>query len=49
MLSWHENYLRSNAVFGDALLLAVSRFLDKIGFVVFPIGCISLHVGDVVH
>lgn len=49
MLSWHENYLRSAAVLGGALLLAVSRLLDKIGFVVFPIGCISLNVGDVVH
>lgn len=49
MLSWHENYLWSNAVLGDALLLAVSRFLDKVGFVVFPAGCVSLHVGDVVH
>lgn len=45
MFSWHENYLWASAVLGDALLLAVSRFLDKVGFAAFPAGCVSLHVG----
>ena len=41
--------LWSNVVLDDALLLAVSRFMDKVGFVDFPVECVSLHVGDVVH
>jgi len=49
MLSRHENYLWSNTVLGDALLLTVTRFLDKTGFAAFPVGCVALHVGDVVH
>lgn len=48
-VSWRESALWSNVVLDDALLLAVSRFLDKVGFVDFPVGCVSLHVGDVVH
>lgn len=48
-VSWHESSLCSSVFLGDALLLTVSRAWDKIGFVDFPVGCISLLLDDGVH
>lgn len=45
-VSWHESSLWSSVFLDDALLLTVSRIWDKIGFVDFPVGCISLLTGD---
>lgn len=45
-VSWHESSLGSSVFLDDALLLTVSRTWDKIGFVDFPEGRISLLTGD---
>lgn len=39
----------SDVFLDDALLLTVSRIWDRIGFVEFPVGCISLLTGDAGH
>lgn len=48
-VSWYVGSLWFSVFLDDALLLTVSRIWDRIGFVEFPVGCISLLTGDAGH